>query len=197
MNVTVCVRVRVHAQRCVCVCMCCMHTCGRVCKQDTRVQLHGQCEGHACPCAPAHSVCVCVCLCVRVSVHGGVSAQHSPASAGCCGPCEHTGPACKNACEYATGMSVCEHTRLQWVQPVSPEGAEAPLLLSTAAASGGPRPGAVGASSFAPARRFFVPAGFAAPPCPNAFFVLLPGVPVKPERKRRLSSHGASRAPSQ
>lgn len=102
----------------VCVCMWCVHTCGRVCKQDTRVELHSQCEGHACPCVPTLSVCVCV----RVSVHGAVSAKHSPTSAVWCGPCVcvprcvHTGPACKKVCVCATGMNVCVHTRVQWVQ---------------------------------------------------------------------------------
>lgn len=151
-----------HSGVCVCLHAVCAHL--REC-----VQQHGQCEGHACPCVPARSVCVCVCEHARE-----VSSRHSPASVVWCGPCVtqcvHTGPACKNACGYAAGMDVCVHIRVQWVPSVSPEGAEVSAPLSAAAACGSPWPGLLGNRALHSAD-IFVPAGFAALPCPNAFFL--------------------------
>uniref|UniRef100_A0A8D2NXC1 Uncharacterized protein n=1 Tax=Zosterops lateralis melanops TaxID=1220523 RepID=A0A8D2NXC1_ZOSLA len=106
-------------------------------------------------------------------------------------------PACKNACGCATGMNVRVHTRVRWVPSVSPEGEEVSAPLSAAELRGSPRPGAVGVPGSAQCGEFR-PRGVRGASSPKRFlFVLLPGVPVKPERKGRLCSHGASRAPSQ
>lgn len=141
----------------VCVRMWCVHSCGRVCNKDTRVECTVGARATRARVFP-HAVCVCVCVCERAR-GSECKTQRAWRGAGrvlqgVCTPDLRAKPC-------ATGMNVCQcHQRVRRL----------PRLCLRQQRAGAPGPG-LSESRALLSTEIFIPAGFAAPPCPNAFFL--------------------------